>query len=593
MVVKIKKLSIENFKGIKSLTIEPNGKNLNIYGDNGTGKTTIYDAWLWLLFDKDSNNRSDFEIKPLQLNGEPVHNIVTSVEAELEVDGKTYTFKKTLSENWTKKRGQTELSFTGHKLEYYINGVPKRRKDYVEAVSGIINEKVFKILSSVTHFNEFIDWKERRSILLKLCTNKSDLEIAKENPQFSSLVDPLSDKTIDEYMSYLKSTRKKINQDMKDIPVRIDELKKRLTDNRENINVDQLQSELDQLKKQRSELMSKGTAREKINELNKVIQQKLSERNKQKSSLMAEMKNEKLLETKILDVDSQIKELQKKIEELRKEWYETRDQKPDISNTCPCCGQRLPEDKVKSAIAEFNKQKAQKLEEISSKGKELKSKLDAFIKEKEKLIDEFNKAIEFNNQIRSKIEALDKEPIPEMQELENLKVSDDLDNRIKDIDNKILEIENKIVGIKTVEEITKRINELEEQEKQLAIEFAEVEESIKLVEDFIVYKINLIENSINEHFGLVKFKLFKQLINGGIEETCETMVNGIPYRNLNNGMRINAGLDIIKTLQKFYDANIPIFIDNAESVNELIDMGNTQIIRLVVSKDKELKFEEV
>jgi len=591
MAVKIKKISIQNFKGIKELTITPKSKSLNIYGDNGTGKTTIYDAWLWLLFDKDSNNRSDFEIKPLQKSGEPIHNIETSVEAELDIDGKTYTFKKTLSENWSKKRGQLDLTFSGHKLGYYINGTPKRRTDYINAIRSIIDENVFKILSSVTYFNEFIDWKERRSILLKLCTNKSDLEIAQENPQFAELIEPLSNQTIDDYMSYLKATRKKINQEMKDIPVRVDELSKRLPEEAED-NLQTLKEQLDNLKKERSSLLDGNNTKTRIEELNKIIQEKLNDKNSRKTKLMLELINEDMIKNEIEGIRTQKERKEKEIEDLRKQWYEVRDLKPDVEDKCPCCGQYLPEEKIQSAIEEFNKKKANTLESITASGKELRKTLDIFIEEEKKLLKELKEAQEKNKIINQKIQEIDNEPIPEMEEIENVNDSD-LNDKINALDKQISEIESKIVEIEGKREIVNRIKELENREKELAVEFAKNEESIKLVEKFIVHKINMIEESINKQFRIARFKLFNQLINGGIEETCETTVDGIPYRNLNNGTRINVGLDIIKTLQKFYNANIPIFIDNAESVNDLVDMGNTQIIRLVVSKDKELKFEEV
>lgn len=110
-----------------------------------------------------------------------------------------------------------------------------------------------------------------------------------------------------------------------------------------------------------------------------------------------------------------------------------------------------------------------------------------------------------------------------------------------------------------------------------------------LTESFIRAKMNRISEIINEKFKVVSFRLFQNQINGGLQETCECTVNGVPYSTLNNGHRIIAGLDIIRSLSELYDVSAPIFIDNAESVNEfnLPDM-DTQLILLSVTEDKEL-----
>ena len=87
---------------------------------------------------------------------------------------------------------------------------------------------------------------------------------------------------------------------------------------------------------------------------------------------------------------------------------------------------------------------------------------------------------------------------------------------------------------------------------------------------------------------MVDFRLFETQVNGELKETCEVTVNGVPYSDVNNAGKINAGLDVINSLSKFMQKRVPIFVDNAESVNKLIDV-NSQIIKLYVSEEKELK----
>jgi hypothetical protein len=130
------------------------------------------------------------------------------------------------------------------------------------------------------------------------------------------------------------------------------------------------------------------------------------------------------------------------------------------------------------------------------------------------------------------------------------------------------------------------------EERKLAAEYEDLEQELYLTEEFIRTKVRLLEDKINSKFRMARFKLFEVQVNGALAETAETMYNGVPYSNLNNGARINVGLDIIRTLAKHYNFYPPIFIDNRESITELIDVSPQQTISLIVSeKDQELRAE--
>lgn len=127
--MKILNLTLQSFKGIRNFELNTQGKDTNIYGDNATGKTTLADAFMWLLFDKDSSNRKDFQIKTLGSNGEPEHGLEHAVEAVLELeDGSQLALKKVYQEKWTKKRGSATAEFTGHTTDYFVDGVPVQKK---------------------------------------------------------------------------------------------------------------------------------------------------------------------------------------------------------------------------------------------------------------------------------------------------------------------------------------------------------------------------------------------------------------------------------------------------------------------------------
>ena len=140
--------------------------------------------------------------------------------------------------------------------------------------------------------------------------------------------------------------------------------------------------------------------------------------------------------------------------------------------------------------------------------------------------------------------------------------------------------------------VKERIAELEEEQKEVGQKIAEQEQMIDLVEDFIRAKMKMISEKINGMFKVVSFKLFDNQINGGLKETCECTVKGVPISSLNNGHRIVAGLDIIRSLSNLYEVSCPIFVDNAESINDFnIPDMNAQMIYLTVTDDKELRVE--
>ena len=228
MEIVIKKLSFKNFKGFKGKEIDFEKDVTNISGDNATGKTTIFDGFSWLLWGKDSQNRKDYEIKPYQEDGENIHNVETSVEGVLSIDGKENVLKRVYKEVWKKKRGSNDSEFSGHTTDFYINEVPRKKKEYEDFISEIVSEDEFNLLSNPMYFNTIIDKKERRKILLSLVDDVSPDDIFKINEDLKEL--DLENYTIDELKSMAKSTCKKINEKLIEIPARIDELNKAKTD---------------------------------------------------------------------------------------------------------------------------------------------------------------------------------------------------------------------------------------------------------------------------------------------------------------------------------------------------------------------------
>lgn len=629
MNIKINTLRLQNFKGIKELEIDFKDKLTNIYGDNAVGKTTVFDAFCWLLWDKDSLNRSQFEIKTLDENGQAIPMIDHSVEAVLDIDGVDTTFKKIYSEIWTKKRGQTQKEFNGHTTDYYINDVPIKKKEYQDRIASVISEEQFKLLSNVQHFNVNLDKKQRRDTLLSLIDDVNVDEIISSNEDFKKL--EFDKYKLEEIRAMNKATASKINKEIEELPVRIDELNNSI----QELDFDALEfrkksksSSKDIIDKQLSDFSSIADNISRISrditslelEKNSILRQIEDDYNKKVQEKEQHQNNhdgEKLrIKRKIANIEEENRTLTKEIElfnknldDERAKWIKLNEEKFDGDTTCPTCKQELPAEQIDEIKAEFNINKSKKLEQIELQAKHLKDKIGL----KEKAIEDNNKIImelefEFTELNREDIEIEDaeikKDPVPEKvaeidaeieekkKELANLNRADnkDLLERKKAIESEIEEI-NKLLYYKDENvKIQAKIEQYKEQEKELAKAYEKTQEILNLCDEYTKIYTGLVSDKINDMFKLVKFKLFDVQINGGLAETCEATVDGVPYSDVNNAGKINAGLDIINVLSEKLDIYTPIFIDNAESVNELIEV-NAQVVRLVVSNDKKLRVE--
>ena len=634
MNIKINKLLLQNFKGIKSLEINADGANLKIYGDNATGKTTVFDAFTWLLFGKDSLGRSDFGIKTQDENGNAIHNLEHTVECELAIDNSILTLKKVYVEKWTKKRGSAEAEFSGHETKYFANEVPTTKKEYEQKIANIIDENLFKILTNPLYFNEHLKWQDRRAILLNLCNNLSDEEIIAQSDEFSPLLNELKGRTVQEYSKVIKSQQTAINDELKTIPQRISEASLAIpvtlaeVDENEKAVIEQKIAELN------DEILSikSGAGATDVEAELRLLRGKKSIIESSKcdvSSMDQELfeANINLRNTErkisscrqeIATLNAYIDDYTKKADSLRKEWHEVNDKQYTDSGICPTCGQALPDEQVAEAKAKFNTKRANELDAITEKGKQAKAEIERLeklrISEAEKIDNlqkEYNEHTAEVNRLTTAIEKAKAEfDTIKQKELAHLNESiaeaekkahnstDDVQSKIYPIQEqinaekaKLAEIDKAIAERDLADRQKKRIADLSADEKRLAGEYANLDKIAFLVDKFTKYKVDLLGEEINSHFKYAKFKLFEEQINGGIAECCEVTFKGVPYSDLNNASRINIGLDIINTLCTINGKTAPIIIDNAESVTGLMQT-NSQMISLIVSAyDDELRVE--
>lgn len=650
-------LTLHNFKGIKDLSLTFNPGENFIHGANGTGKTTIFDAFNWLLFGKNSFNQTVFEVKTIdKKTNKVIHKLSHEVEGVLRFDERTITLKKSLSEKWTKKRGAAVEELTGHETKYFIDGVPKSANEFKLAVDLIIQEAISRTITDPMYFNTVVPWKERREILFKLANVKSDQELCFMNPDMktaeaiSKILN--SGKTIEDEKKRIAIEKKRLNDQIEEIPSRIDELQRSKAElepleigafERRNENIlkinarknelqDQLTSgavdvsnerkELNELNVQLNEYESKlqdlirfessrqNQARANWNEEKRSIEEKINELNRiisRKKTLLEEhLQYISALECNLADLRSlHEKEL-------------SRVYQSNIESVCPCC--KRPEDPSKieelnnEAKRQFEEQKAKRLNDIVTEGKQTKDIIEASGDKRKNIQDEIeNLSLQLTSE-ESKLEQLGVEPeiqivlsvdsdeyriteaaiqttkqrIQDVQEQIKQKLSENneeakqlIKDEIGKEELKLQELNRIVLKVESNQKTNARIEELQANLKNLNQEKSNLEQTEIQIENFVRWKIEKVEDLINDSFEFCKFKLFEEQLNGGFAEACVCTIDGVPFNDLNTATKYKAGLDVIKTLQKWFNVSAPIFIDGRESITELQNM-DSQLINLIV-----------
>jgi AAA15 family ATPase/GTPase len=452
--MRIISLILKNFKGIKELTITANGRNVNIFGENATGKTTIADAFNWLLNGKDSLNRSDFGIKPIDPDTqEPIHGIETSVEGALSLgEAKTIILKKVYYEKWVKERGAAERVFSGNTTDYFINNIPVKKGEYEEEIKKIADEKAFKLLTNPLFYNEQLHWTDRRKMLLQVCGDISDSEVIETNSKLAALIAILGNNTIEQHKKLVSAAKAKINEELEKIPIRITEVKNSVQDTT-GIVVDALTKEIEVLRKQQDgyrqesiRITTGGEIAEKNKRLAEINAELLNLRTaheQKKADALKELvrqegevstayrdfcTNRDIKKSEIDSADRAIAALDVEIDGLYEKWdkvdaetFTYRDFELTQESVCPACGQAIPEETLSSvrskalddynvardkAEASFNLDKSTRLEAIAARGKAAKAERDAKSASLETLNNQHTELVKKADAAKSKLDVI-------------------------------------------------------------------------------------------------------------------------------------------------------------------------------------------
>lgn len=647
----LKSLALVNFKGVRDFSIAFNDGITTVCGDNGTGKTTLYDAYLWLLFGKDSTGRSDgangFNVKTTGEDGKPIYRLEHSVTAVLEVDGKEIKLQRSLVEKWQKVNGTTD-EVMKDETQYFINDVRTgTKKEYQAEISEIIPEDVFRMITNPYYFTS-LSAETQKDMLLEMVGNIDDEEVAATDPDFLALLDQINGTSLAKWAREIAAKKKACNDALATIPASIETAQKLMPESEEWAVLEkQLKEVQDRVKEIDAQIADKSALNDeaykrkmalmkqqadkriKLQDRENTIRMETNAAHNKALSDIQQMENELSINQKKLDsyrndkmnVDGKIDELNGKLVEMREQFKAVaKEQFPEPSGdvlVCPTCGEPYKGENLENAIAKlrgnFEQSKSKRQKDIQTKGKQYKAEYDKAVEQQTKLTGLIAKLEDDALEIKGNI-TIKKNNIPVAgnadEAIANDKECIGLRNDIAEIANQlqvevpqadvselqsekadrnaaIAEINKRLGKRAMIERVNKEIADLEEKRIANNQAKADLEKWEDVYLRFQKAKDEVLMQRINGLFNVVSFSFVKEQKNGGEKVTCYCTVNGVPYADVNACGKVNAGLDIINAICATKGISAPIFIDNRESFNVIIPTIS-QIVNLRVSNDKQL-----
>ena len=643
--LKLLQLGLQNFKGTSKLDIVLNGEDLTVCGRNGVGKTTIFDALCWLMTGKDSKGNQPesegFQIKPRELDGTVKSGVMPTVTAIFDTGtGRALKLEKVFKEKWEKKRGQADAVFSGHTTEYFIDDIQRKESEFKNILTAFVDENTFRLLTDVYRFPNGLKWQERRKILFDICNIKTDSELMMQDSKFAPLLNAVGQWSVDEYKQGLKNQRRKVNQELETLPIRIDEITNSISD-LVNIDFDSLQAQVNEqekvieslqarlveidnntamtsMKNELQALQNQLVKLENENNAHRLSQQPTTQQDKKQAVqkevdlLELQMQHEQSM---LVAVKTQTQKANNLIEKYRASWKQIASEQFSGDTICVVCGQALPADKIEQAKKHFDLDKKTRQDRLLADSQLIKENLAGYetdLKQYEQNIEQLK--IKIMQTVKT-LENIPEVQAPVIEDLPNyaqdtaklqaeiiklnnslMIIANDAVKHKQDINIELLEVKNlysslllQLAKKDKITEVNSRIDQLHAEQRTVSAELDRIDSMLSLCEDFARCKVNTITAEINSKFKLVTFRLFREQINGGLEDCCDVMLNGKPYGTISDGEKIKVGIDIVQTLSKHFDVQVPLIIDCAESVTDF-PQTDLQTIKLIVKEsDMEVK----
>lgn len=646
--MKLLKLTLENFKGHGLRVVEFSPTVTRVYGANGTGKTSLFDSFCWLLWAKDSDDRTQsgnvsfYPFDP-DKQGEVLHNVVVKVEAVVEIDGAQHVLCRTMQEKWTTPNGTELPRFTGNETKLYIDGLAVKANQFDAFVKENINPEMFKLTSNPWYFPT-LHWKEQRRILMELVGDISNDDVLAADASLEPLRNELASRKPEDCKKLWQQQQKAAVKDLEKTVLLINENRKHLPqiENEADVKAELeaqrlvLMKPLEKAMQEKADILS-GTAISKKQAEAKVLESKLDiiraeQREKiaavrkpfdeQIAALEAEAKTAaetvKPYRQTVVNLDNAIRENEEKLKVLQDSWQAVDAE--EFNDVCPCCHRPYPPEQIADQRAAFNRSKAERLEKIEADGNALfdkneenKAQRDAAMKEVQRLskldLEMPDKRSEIMKQREEAVQALP--PMENRQdwfeasedlkrinhEIEELHIDVklklmDAEKAIESAQKPIGDIDVRLAEIKAAEATRALITDYTKQQQTLREQHDELALKLSLIKKFDEIKAVMTTEKVKAILPGMDFKLFNyNNTNEGYTETCELVKDGKPYANLSNGEKIAVGCELIAAISKHYGVSNPVWIDNAEATTKHLETNGQAILLRVSAADAELRIE--
>lgn len=649
-------IHIENFRGIKALDVTC-GDNVSVSGRNGSGKTSVYNAYLWCLFNKDAYGKS-IEVRPIDLehsagsNVQYLHNIDTKVVLTFSAsDGTSFSVARVEREDWSVPRGMSTPIYKGQTQERLINDVPYGVREFATKLNSFCDADNWFMLSSINAFMSLGD-KARRAVLESISGGIDEQEIAKDFPHV--LLAMQQGKNVLELKRQTKLTKDTSKRDLDSIPARIDQQEKLRVD----IDVDKytgIKEHSEQMKAEYEKSLEEhlstrpGTESNVLSERLATINASIAKLTNSVSKKQMELSDAVLKEyhnaqaecgrlncaesTANMYLERTKAELKKSEADLQAaiaNWQNVNAMEyveGEIETVCPTCHRELDPFQIQEiknkAVEDFNKKKSDMLASAINSGSAARAARDKASADVAKYTEDLNKAkAEYDiafakcSELKAKLDAvrsvsdilsedseynmlLSEKSDIEKKMLEQASGQKDamveFNNRTQELqtlikleDATIRDAVNQLAAVQTNGRIDQERARLEKMQEDLAQTIADCDLIDMEISAYVKRKITIAESNVSKFFDIVSWQLYERNIsNDGEKEICEAIIDGRPYATQNTATKVNAGIDIINGISKALDINVPMFVDNKESVTELIST-DSQLFTFSVVEGQEL-----
>lgn len=595
MRIKLKKISLVNFKSVHQQDYDFDSSRILVSGGNATGKTTLYEAYFWCLFGK--TVMPNGIVQTIDNDNNTVHKIETSVTIVIEVNNEyDVEIKRTLNEKW-KASGTSEEKLEGTEVQRYWNGVPIAKTKYLAKLSELVPIDTWQMLSNINTFMG-LKMEDRRRYLIECAGGIDENELMKGFPAIMEAVSKR--KTIEELMKQATDEKKRSTKELNDIPVKIkaQDALKVATGEESAINETMIDDYFEEEKRLQSQY--ENTIKKVRNDNDNDVRAKKNAKfdaedklSRLKKQIAAEEEENTRRIAKLSDIDVQFNE-------KKKAWNIENEKSFEFSSSgvCPLCGSTLSEEYMaeekERAIEEFNINKSNRLNKLLEEAKVL-SQQQSVLKGQINQYEEITKP-SFERELKEKTDALTSatkslEAALSNQDIENHPDVVSARKELEDWQSKKPSNADDLMKQKADAEINKRVEAEKERLNRRSIELSQIiadnDSIISQVKAYKKAKIDCIEESVNKMFGMVKWKFYEQNItNDDEKEICTCIVDGKDFVNQNQALRINSMIDIVNGISKAKQLFVPMFIDGVESVTSPMESESQQILLKVVDGQK-------